>query len=180
MSAASVAASDDGGDCDDENGREEGIIFAPDDTTPIHVFLLRLHAIARAPATEDNWQQFVATMEKVTSVAVDTAKISVQPEGGPSKRKSVNPDDTRGIQTLYRRNRCSAVRSILSGNSVSCEMGVHDTLNHFTRVWSAPSCDTTIFPRLRDAPSYRRDRSRGTRSLNASKSSKTLRRATTA
>jgi len=144
-----VAESDDGDGCDGDNRpkHEEGIILTPDDTTPIHDFFAQLHALARAPATEDNWPQFVVTMDEVTSVAVDTAKIPIRQECEPIRRKVINPEDAQGIQTLYRRNRRSGVRAILSGNSKSCEVGIQDTLNHFTRVWSPPTCGVSIFPR---------------------------------
>jgi len=147
--AGCEAESDDGVGRDGENrlDHEAGIILTPEDTTPVHAFLEQIHALARAPVTAENWQQFVTTMDEVTSVAVNTAKVPIRQEGESIRRKNINPDDAQGIQTLYRRNRRSAVRTFLSGASNSCEVGIQDTLDHFTRVWSPSTCDVSIFPR---------------------------------
>eukprot|EP00102_Acyrthosiphon_pisum_P018506 XP_016655716.1 PREDICTED: uncharacterized protein LOC107882189 [Acyrthosiphon pisum] len=132
---------------DDLPTHGEALILSPNDTTPIHAFLPQLRALARAPTTGATWDEFCEVMEGVTALAAATAKLPVRTEGSTNKRAAVDPADAQGIQTLYRRNRRSAIRAILSGANVPCGAGIRDATDHFTGVWSPSTCDATIFPR---------------------------------
>lgn len=61
----------------DSSNEDEGFILAPDDTTLIHN-MPQLLALARAPTTETNWQQFIGLMDEVISEAATIVNLPVR------------------------------------------------------------------------------------------------------
>jgi len=93
---------------------EEGIILAPDDTTPVHKFLPRLHALARVPVKAANWDLFVSTMEEAS-----TAKIPARFEGIASRLSTLDPGDAQSLQTLPQKpEACHSVHYFGRGRGV--------------------------------------------------------------
>jgi len=119
-----------------------------DDTTPLHTFRKRFAALHTEPCSERVWSDFVAFVDEMTTEAATIVKLPVRSEGRASgNRTAIDPNDAKGIQSLYRRNRRTAVRLILSGEGQSC-VAVQDVEDHFRDVWTPSNCNMDIFPRI--------------------------------
>ncbi|XP_050420253.1 uncharacterized protein LOC126833140 [Adelges cooleyi] len=134
---------------DEEGSSDIDHPLRPDDTTAIHAHLPCVLEILAAPTTADTWDRFTGLVERITADAKAMAKIPDRPPR-TNVRARVNVEDAEALQKLYRRNRRKAVRAIVGGDGVRCEIPVEEVEAHFRAVWAGTESDPTIYPSYDD------------------------------
>ncbi|XP_064462368.1 uncharacterized protein LOC135372839 [Ornithodoros turicata] len=89
--------------------------------------------------TEESWGRFERLLEDATAAVTEYVKLPPLREADEGARRTINPEDPRAIQSLYRRNRRQAVRLIVQGAPTRCSIEAAEVERHFSRVWSASS-----------------------------------------
>lgn len=108
-------------------------------------FITRLRDIARDDS-DDGWSRFNTILDELS---VSIRKIVNVPESTSSSRnkKSVNPDNHKDIQQLYRRNIRKAIQTILGEVNKECYIPIDDITSTFAQ-------DASIGVNLEDIPPH--------------------------
>ena len=90
-------------------------------------FYPEVNELLRSP----NWDQFESLLNRITEKLQEHYRINLERRHGP--RATMDVDDCKKIQRLYRTNRRRAVRLITEGESERCQIPKNDIEAHFTQ-----------------------------------------------
>lgn len=117
---------------------------------PLCEHMKELSRLEHGPVNDEAWQQVINTLEDAITVAQKTAKIKTD-DNSKGPRKSINPENAKEIQGLYRRNRRLAVRLILEGPPTPCPIPKQE-LEEYSDVWAERNANTALLTTWLPAP----------------------------
>ena len=101
---------------------------------------------------DTNWQEFEVLLENITEKVQQLQRIRMDP---PAHRSTIDVEDCKVIQRLYKNNRRRAVRMIVDGESERCLIPQDEIKRHFEESFRAQPFDPNGLIHVPDAPEER-------------------------
>ena len=118
--------------------------LSPDGDFPLAIFMEQLRTHCRGNTNNTKWISFQKLVNDITEAS--KTHVSIQPpknRNGP--RKSIDPQNAKVIQNIYRSNRKRAIRLITQGDGKQCQIDKQQIEDFYTEAMSRRPIDPSLY-----------------------------------